>query len=291
MAIAIYKNGPSNGAVTLKNALGATLLKSEGSSFRPRADKLLINWGSSGAEARRLCGLQGNGRVMNRPEAVAIATNKLTTFQRLREANVSIVPYYTRLQDALGHAEGGRIYARTRLQGSGGEGIHMILHPSDAQAEEARSEDFPYPVTFLNDDEDDMPDAPLYTVGITGRRKEWRIHVVDGQVILSQLKQRRQGFQDNENYTSLVRNVEAGWIYSVNFNRTENAECTVIEQLAIQAIQAIGLDFGAVDIVSKGNTGYVLEVNTAPGLSDEGSALQAYTNAFTAAHQAIRRSA
>ena len=53
-----------------------------------------------------------------------------------------------------------------------------------------------------------------------------------------------------------------------------------IEQLARDGISALGLDFGALDVVynERDNKCYLIEANTAPGL--EGSTLDLYANAF-----------
>jgi glutathione synthase/RimK-type ligase-like ATP-grasp enzyme len=53
-------------------------------------------------------------------------------------------------------------------------------------------------------------------------------------------------------------------------------------EAAINACKALGLDFGAVDLIQdiKGNY-YVLEINTAPGL--EGATVANYAAAFTEA--------
>lgn len=291
MTIAIYKSGASNGAVNLKNALGATLLRSEGSAYRPRADKLLINWGSSGTEAQRLNGLTPRANMMNTPQAVNRSSHKLRCLEVLTANGVSTVPWYTALDAALGHAENGRIYARTVLQGSSGEGIRMIMANDDPQIEEAREDNFPFPVDLRTDAglAGTYARTALFTVGVTGKRQEWRIHVVRGQVILSQLKMRRQGFADDEGYTSLVRNVETGWVYSVNFERADYAQLDAVQQMAIRAVEALDLDFGAVDLVERRGEPFVLEVNTAPGLDEEGSALRAYTEAFQGIEAGLRQ--
>jgi len=116
--------------------------------------------------------------------------------------------------------------------------------------------------------------APLYTKYL-GRRKEYRVHVWGGAVIKTQRKAlpiNRDQSQDNWQ----VRTHPNGWIYI----RQDDEE--QLSAVAIQAVAALGLDFGAVDICTKGRGDsrqvYVLEVNTAPGL--EGQTLTAYTNAI-----------
>ena len=55
----------------------------------------------------------------------------------------------------------------------------------------------------------------------------------------------------------------------------------VRDTIAVNAVKALGLDFGAVDIIynEKENQYYVLEVNTAPGL--EGTTLIKYAERFS----------
>lgn len=51
-----------------------------------------------------------------------------------------------------------------------------------------------------------------------------------------------------------------------------------VRRAAKKALAAVALDFGAVDILSKGNKAYVLEVNAAPGLG--GSMPEVYARVF-----------
>jgi hypothetical protein len=61
------------------------------------------------------------------------------------------------------------------------------------------------------------------------------------------------------------------------FSRTGIREIPEVTQLAIKAVQALGLDFGAVDVVFADGKASVLEVNSAPGL--KGQTLVSYANA------------
>jgi glutathione synthase/RimK-type ligase-like ATP-grasp enzyme len=53
-----------------------------------------------------------------------------------------------------------------------------------------------------------------------------------------------------------------------------------VEEQAIKAVQALGLDFGSVDVIwnERHSLPYVLEVNTAPGLV--GTTVTNFVNAF-----------
>lgn len=295
MRYSIYKGDrPSDGARALADALGATVLRASGSAFAGGANRTLINWGMRNEEINRLWRLAQPHLRLNNPSSVARASNKLTALQTMRQGNVSVVPYWTgeSIADAYNFANnGGRVYARTELTGHSGAGIRLILPRSDQQRDERTGNiprwwvDSERQSTGLGQFRVDFGNCQLFTQGISGHRHEWRAHVFRGQVILLQLKMRREGFQDNDGYTSLVRNQDTGWVYSVNFDRSDLTGIDLVEAQAIAAIEALGLDFGAVDIIQKKRETdqvFVLEVNTAPGLAEGGSSLSSYADAIRA---------
>lgn len=243
-----YKPGSAS-VRKLKTALDAKLIKLTNSRYRPSDNHLVINWGNSTRPAV-LEGVQ----LLNEPEAVAVASNKLKAFQVMKEAGVITVPFTT---DRLETVNWLRTYIRTKLTGHSGEGIVVTEGEFDSN--------------FVS--------APLYTKGIENHG-EYRVHVFDGEVILYQKKSRRVDGNGDvvtaEGEDALVRNLATNWIYRTgHLERTER-----IEALAIQAVQALGLDFGAVDIIKdERGTVYVLEVNTAPGISNTETG-EAYINAF-----------
>src|SRR5690606_38651979 len=63
----------------------------------------------------------------------------------------------------------------------------------------------------------------------------------------------------------LIRNHDNGWVFGLV--RDEDGAAKAIEEAA-KAVQVLGLDFGAVDVIIGRDDGlpYVLELNTAPGL-------------------------
>ncbi|MFW3388298.1 UNVERIFIED_CONTAM: hypothetical protein RF648_20120, partial [Kocuria sp. CPCC 205274] len=147
---------------------------------------------------------------------------------------------------------GDTVYARATLTGHSGEGI--TVHQ--------RGEDGSVPV---------LPQNPLYTKAITGQRREWRVHIFKGVITYVQVKRRANGYQDNANYREDVRNHHTGWIYATeNINPSD-----AVLRNAVAAVAALGLDFGAVDIISRRDEAWVLEVNTAPGLT--GTTLEIFT--------------
>jgi glutathione synthase/RimK-type ligase-like ATP-grasp enzyme len=129
----------------------------------------------------------------------------------------------------------------------------------------------------LSDGSPDHPlvNAPLY-VKYKKKRKEYRVHVFKGQVIDVAEKRRRRKDERPATFDGYVRNLANGWV----FCRDSIVKPADLDGLAIAACAALGLDFGAVDVIwnEKENKCYVLEVNTAPGL--QGTTLTNYTNAI-----------
>jgi glutathione synthase/RimK-type ligase-like ATP-grasp enzyme len=240
----IYPYNPaSESAKSLANSLGIKRAKSEGA---PLKTDLLINWGSSSVD-RKI-----NGTVLNKPEAVAIAANKLETFKKL-VGHVGI-PDFTESQEEASKwlDEGFVVVARTKLTGHSGEGI-VIVDP---------------------DKDKELPKARLYTKYVP-KTEEYRLHVGKGGVFFLQRKARNKDIPDDK-VNWKVRNHGNGFIFA-------HKDVTVpvkAKLLAIDAVVALGLDFGAVDMIynKTKNLYLVLEVNTACGL--EGTTLEKYTELF-----------
>lgn len=99
--------------------------------------------------------------------------------------------------------------------------------------------------------------------------REFRVHVFCGEVIHVQAK---VGVDVVEGV--VAKNFENGWEYtSQGLDRyITAAQRRDLEQLAVRAVEVVGLDFGAVDVLQTKNLHpYLLEVNTAPGLRSEAS--------------------
>lgn len=220
-------------------------LRTEGSKFAPRQRHIVVNWGCS----RTPHWMAPNVRIFNRPEAVAKATDKLETFKAFQQAEFTHVPEWTvsRETAVAWLQEKSTVVCRTVLNGHSGRGI------------------------VLADSEDQLVNAPLY-VKYVKKLKEFRVHVAFNNVFDVQEKRRRsEAAADADNR---IRNHHTGWVYC----REEILEPTDLRQIAQSALAALGLDFGAVDIIwnQKQDRCYVLEVNTACGL--EGTTLVNYVN-------------
>lgn len=277
---------PSNGAINLKEALGATMMRSVGSAYTGRRVGAVINWGCVNSEAQRLARVaEAAGRpFLNNPFNVSTVVNKGVFFNKMRvELPQFTIPFVDNFDDAFDLVEqGSRMYARTILNGHSGKGIVLMVNARDVEREAIQRvvNGGSMPVYRPGDDlRQSLRDCKLFTQGVAGKRTEYRVHVVSGQVILVQQKRRKEDWGNNPNYNSLVRNLESSWIYAVNLDQLG---LEAVKEAATRAVQTFGLDFGAVDVIYKHQTeqAFVLEINTAPGLDQDGSALTAYTEAF-----------
>ena len=225
-----YKAG-SKSARALADYLGVKVLKQENSKFIGRRNDIIINWGNSSS-------IPFACQVLNEPYHVATATNKLKAFEILCN-NVNIPRYTTISSEALQSYK--RVFVRQTVSGHSGEGI-LVVDTED--------------VEFL-------PPAPLYVEAVA-KKNEYRAIVVGGKVV--DLKQKRLASDAPEDRSKFIRNLQNGWIFA-----RDNVEYIEgLNEIAIKAVNALGLDFGAVDIITdKNNVLYVLEVNTAFGLEGQ----------------------
>jgi len=243
MVIYPYMNG-SKSARALADGLGIKILKREG--VRRKVD-VLINWGSSNPD-RELEFKQ----VLNKWMSVYYASNKLRTFEAFKEQNVPTVEWTTDRHEAIEWVKQGHsVVIRNKLIGHSGEGID-IVEPADG--------------------ENAITVAPLYTK-YTKKKDEYRIHVFQGEVIFQQRKARKKDVPDEE-VNWQVRNLAGGFIFANDGVAAPDS----VQQAAIAAVKALGLDFGAADVGFKDGDAVVYEVNCAPGLVN--SSLKAYIDKF-----------
>lgn len=238
---------PSRSAVALRRAAGVRRIRREGSRFVARAGDLVLNWGSSVAPDALAA-----ASWVNRPDAVLAASCKLASLRHFHEHGVPTVEWTTDAEQAEEWLNAdGRLIGRTLLRASAGRGIVVCRA------------------------ETGLVRAPLWTRYFTGF-DEYRVHVWDENILDRQQKRRRRR-DDEEGITRAaandeIRNLENGWV----FCREDVACPPEVDDAARRAVQALGLDFGAVDVKFKtrGRVPAVLEVNTAPGL--EGTTLALY---------------
>ena len=242
MRLIIYPSKMSSlGAKALKVALN-TIMVYPDRNYKPAPDDVVINWGNSQYP-------KWESHMLNTPDTVRNAINKLETFHMLYDMGIPTVEWSVDSDDAdQWLANGDIIFARTLLNGTQGRGI-VVIHK---------------PIDFVK--------APLYTKYEPGC-DEYRVHLAFDKVINVQQKKKQNG----ANADKYIRSHSKGWIFA----RQNVVVPDSTQQVSIDAINALGLDFGAVDILHNPKTGkdFVLEINTAPGLDSDNS-IQCYADAF-----------
>lgn len=242
-AVIPYRAG-SRGARELARALNGVCLRLEGSRFIPRVRDVIINWGNTNPPAFY-------GEVLN-GTGIRNASNKLHFFEAVSRAGEDIIPrFWTRGEDISDDAF--PIVCRTVLSGHSGEGIVI----ADRRA--------------------DLVRAPLY-VQYVKKQEEFRVHVGRApngvQSIIDVQQKRRRTEHETPNWR--VRNLANGFIYARE--GIDPPVCVV--DVAKRALACSGLDFGAVDVIynTHQRRAYVLEVNTAPGIT--GTTVERYRDFF-----------
>lgn len=189
--------------------------------------------------------LRYTGEVLNKPEAVANAVNKRVALEMMRDADLP-----TLLVDLTETSSDLRLVGRPdhHSQGryfyicAGVEGVN--------QAMALRRHPATHFMKYLTD------------------FREFRVHIVNGKCIKISEKSGGEGTQNHRN--------GATFHYPENFNHKKT-----LRKLSKQAVECLGLDLGAVDLIYKDGKFYLLEVNTAPCLTDETSdTLDRYVEAF-----------
>ncbi len=242
-----YNNG-SRSARALSGALNVLRLRHEGSRFRQRSSDLIINWGSGSCPY---------ANVLNPSSAVTAASDKLLALRALENHDSINVPPFTTNRDVANQwlDDNKKVVCRTLLRANSGRGIVV----AETQGE--------------------MVQAPLYTQYVP-KTQEYRVHVFDGEVLDVQRKARNRDIAD-EDVNWQIRNHSNGFIFAREGVTLPQA---ALEQ-AVEAVSALSLDFGAVDMIynERRDTYYVLEVNTAPGL--EGTTLEKYVEKINVLRQ------
>lgn len=255
MAFYIYPyHQGSRTAKELSKLLPAKRIKLQNSKFVATLGKTVINWGNSH------CPIPW---ALNCAGAVQNATNKADAFRLLTDEHVPCPEWTLSQRVAISMlAEGTkRLIARTVLRGHGGNGI-KILTP-----------------------ESEMVKAPLYTV-YWKKEREFRVIVVKNQVVDVLEKIKRNGAQKN-GHDEYIRSHGGYWVFARG-KLVDNPVPADVSTIAIQAVAALGLDFGGVDMGYntspdlRGNTCCVFEVNTAPGM--EGTTLVKFADAIRSSY-------
>jgi glutathione synthase/RimK-type ligase-like ATP-grasp enzyme len=233
------------GSLSAKRLARALNVLRVGHNYNAKRSDTIVNWGNSHPPHFRWM-----EQDLNKPQAIALACNKLKTFETLEYNNFEHIPMFTTKRHIAEHLieTNETLYCRSTVTGHSGRGI-VIANTVDK-----------------------LINAPLYTVK-TKHKDEYRVHVFKGKAIDIQKKKRKI---NGTTISNGIRNHASGWI----FGRLDLDPPSELVNISVKAVELLGLDFGAVDIGHRlrDNKFFVFEVNTAPGL--EGSTLDNYAKAI-----------
>ena len=172
-------------------------------------------------------------RTINRSEAIK-RTGKISTFRLLADADVPIPEWTTDSRVAVSWEAP---YLGRTTDDRGGRGITIYSRGEVCGRH------------------------PLYTRLVENAR-EYRIHVVGDDVVSLQRKYLEYPHLDRHN--GIIKNHSNGYAFKTPEKDLNSSR----KEAAIAAVKALGLDFGAVDmVIDEEGKEYVLEVNSAPALS------------------------
>jgi len=232
-----YKMGSAS-AKLLARALDAVRVYPD-RDYRPLKDDLIVNWGSGHTPNWR-DGLVSKSQIMNHWTNVCFAIDKMQSFSKFIVGGVTTPQFTQKRTTAIDWLEDGKVViGRSLLEGTRGEGIVVMENPTQFQS------------------------CNLYTQ-YEEPTKEFRVYTFRGK-FLDALEKRRDSDRLAEgtiNYR--VRTEDNGWVFCHNNVRVPQE----VAKQAILATNALGLDFGGVDIIwnEPKNRAVVLEINTAPGI-------------------------
>lgn len=234
---------------SLRPALRARRITPFSNNIRPIPNgAVVVNFGATEIPAW----IRPDMVLLNTPDAIRDSSNKYHTFVKLKEANVPTVRWTVDVAEVQRWLDKGhKCLARTQLASSGGRGIRVLGGGGPKEA---------------------IPDAPLYTRYFP-KTHEFRVHVVGNKAV--DLVEKKAKLETEEN--RVIRNHRNGWAFAHDsLSITHPDDVASLQALAVQAIGAVGLDFGAVDILSCLDDGnprritrsLVCEVNAAPGIEN-----------------------
>jgi hypothetical protein len=264
----IKKNNPGTGQV-LGQMLGADQLVCDSRPARSiRANSVVINYGRS----KLPVWARDDIKIFNHPANVAKCVDKRVTLSTLKNAGVPCLVFTEDESTAKEWLKNGHIVVvRAVVNGKGGNGV-SLTKPSEQ-----------------------LPSAPLYTF-FYDKTHEFRVHICrdkDGVLqVIDFVEKKKMGKEklkklNLEKANDLVRNHKRGWVFAHNDltapkgSQAYNHIC----EISLNAAEALGMDFCAVDILSMFTedkvfkNAVICEVNSAPGMSSP-TTLGAYVEAF-----------
>lgn len=208
----------------------------------------LIRWGTH----QRIRYVPNN--ILNRAAAIQNAVDKRGALLMMREHHVN-TPRVFDPETALQLPADVFPLLGRNLQHRGGTDIHLCLQRSDVLRA--------------------IDDGTEFFTNYIPTNREFRVHVFQDEA----LKVSEKVLTEPANQLNTwIRNRNNGFTFR-NVREIPDRVLAAVKNQAIAAVEALGLDFGAVDVILGDDTfPYVLEVNTAPGL--EGDTLRRYVLKF-----------
>lgn len=241
--------------------------------FRPHikvpTNAVVLNYGRSEYPIWYMDARERGVTFINSPTAVGNSVDKRVCLELLSTAGVPTLEWSTDRKEVYGDLTTDytiQWLARTTVTGKQGKGIIPIRGGTEYGPEGQA-----------------WPGAPLYT-RFYDKTHEFRVHVVNGKVV-DYVQKKQMGAEKLAKHgitepDMLLRNHKRGWVFA----RKNIIRSKVVEQLALDTVRVLGLDYGGVDILAKVEDGKVIdavvcESNSAPGMSSP-TTFRAYTEAF-----------
>lgn len=212
---------------------GAPNLKG-GTDLGTQHADVLIRWGS-----RKPVKKEQIGKVINSAKSLANAADKALALKLMLESGVPIPDMWSNPVNAQTPCLGRKDHH------SHGKDIILCLQVADVKRSAVK--------------------GCTHWTKYVPVKIELRIHVYAGQII----KISEKVLEDESKYVPWMRNADGGHVFKSPITLTKTPMAAKLA--AVEAVDCLGLDFGAVDLlISDDNKVFVLEVNAAPSLIENG---------------------
>ncbi len=211
-------------------------------TFNPQRNDKIIRWGS------RINFDQTGFKSVNSPEALARATNKKQARLIMEENNISSPRLIT--PENYDSINPSKIIARPEKHS---KGKNFVVLNNKAE--------------FLKHYKPNW-----YYAEFIKKTSEYRVHCFYGKALCVLQKPK----PEDENLLAWNRSLNGEAFNHVPYGEVKRSVVLV----ALQAVRALGLKMGAVDVIWKNPNAYVLEINTAPTLNSSPLTTTKYARAF-----------
>lgn len=243
----------SKGSKVLAESLECKRLNVNRNTYRGYSNDIVINWGSQ----RWLDGLSRVDHILNNPRCIKNASNKLLAFELFKEHDIPTVDYTSSVEQVREWIdEGSVVFQRTTATGHSGNNIVVATNQDDV-----------------------LEGCPLYTKNFN-KTREYRLHIFKDKLVCIQQKRLKASENREHEPDEYIWSHDKGQRIFVRHSVEITDEMLEeVKTISVGAVEALSLDFGAVDIVWNEEEGFkVLEVNTGIGLV--GSTIDDWKNTF-----------